>query len=139
MRRLTRFVNEAAQEDGEILFIAERHLLTFGLIPEAPLFPDYERVFLMEMAMSGNPSYLGRFHEDLRNQRFSLIISAPMFTRLKGPEDVFGEENNAWVQNVSEPVLCYYQPHKRIREIGLQTLIPREDGKDCETQQGGQE
>lgn len=120
-----------AESSGEILFISERHLLTFHTIEDVPLVDDYEKVFLMEMAMADNPNYLGRFYQDLKNKRFSLIVTEPLFTLQKDSQEVFGEENNAWVTNVSEPILCYYTTQKRLREIPLQLLVPRSDPQNC--------
>jgi len=129
LERLERLIQNNAK--GEVLFISERQLLTFHYLKNIPLVADYEKVFLMEMAMAGNPLYLGRFYDDLRNQRFDLIVSEPLFLRLKGRSEAFGEENDAWVRRVSEPVLCYYKPFRMLREVRLQLLIPREDVKDC--------
>ena len=56
-------MNGAAQ-NGPVLFINERQLVTFGDV-RVPLVPDYEAVTLMEMAMSGNQVYLDRFYDDL--------------------------------------------------------------------------
>ena len=44
----------------------------------------------------------------LRAQRFAAIVVDPLSYRLLGRNYAFGEENNAWVQWVVEPVLCYY-------------------------------
>ncbi|HEX9679997.1 MAG TPA: hypothetical protein VGA32_00985, partial [Anaerolineales bacterium] len=50
-----RQASRAAHDRGEaVLFIADRHLLTFGYVREVPLVPEYEVVFLMEMAMAGD-------------------------------------------------------------------------------------
>lgn len=132
LARLSRFTNEAAQE-GEVLFISQRHLLTFGLIDGISLVPEYEKVFLMEMAMAGDPAYLGRFWQDLQNHRFSMIVTDPLFLRYKGVTDSFGEENDAWVKNVSVEILCYYEHYRNLRGLSLQLLIPRPEGKPCPT------
>lgn len=121
-----------AQENGsEVLLISERQLLTFDTVENVPLVPDYEKVFLMEMAMSENPGYLGLFYQDLKNQRFDLIVSEPLSTRYKGRAKSFGEENDAWVKNVAEPVLCYYEPFRSFRELKIQLLKPRSTPEDC--------
>jgi len=131
IERLERFVSEAAQDGGRVLFISERQLLTFHMLPGIKLEPDYEKVFLTEMAMAGDPEYLGRFWDDLKNQRFALIVTEPLFLRYKGPGESFGEENDAWVKNVSEKILCYYAPQRMLREVPLQLLGPRESSGDC--------
>jgi hypothetical protein len=116
---------EAAAKGGEVLFLSQRQLLTFGLIDGVPLVEDYERVFLMEMAMAGNREYLDRFHSDLKNHRFAIIISEPLFQQVKDETQIFGEENNAWVSEVSNYVLCYYETAKLRREARIQVMIPR--------------
>jgi len=132
MAKLKKTIRMTQEESsGDILFISERHLLTFHSIENVSLVDDYEKVFLMEMAMAGNPNYLARFRQDLKNKRFALIVTEPLFTLQKDSQEIFGEENNAWVANVSEPILCYYTTQKRLREIPLQLLIPRSDPQDC--------
>ena len=37
----------------------------------------------------------------------------------------FGEENDAWVQRVSEPILCYYQPLETLNTVGVVLYTPR--------------
>jgi len=122
-----------AREDTkkDVLFLSERQLLTFHNLTDIPLVGDYEKVFLMEMAMAENPEYLGKFHADLKNQRFSLIVSEPLNTKLKGRAKGFGEENDAWVKNVSKPILCYYEPFRTFRELRLQLLKPRSQPGTC--------
>ncbi|GAB4525673.1 MAG: hypothetical protein Fur0018_10420 [Anaerolineales bacterium] len=117
---------EAAAERGEaVLFISERHLLTFGEI-DVPLIPEYERTFLMEMAMAHNEPYLRRFREDLASHRFALIVVQPLNLNLQGREAMFGEENDAWVQGVAAPLLCYYEPVKVWRKVSVQIMAPRD-------------
>lgn len=131
MDRLQRFILEAQSESGEILFITERQLLTFKSIAGVKLVPDYEKVFLMEMAMAGNPTYLDQFKQDLVNRRFSMIVTEPLFINYKGSATAFGEENDAWVKYVAEPVLCTYKAHKFLRDIRVQLLVPRESPGNC--------
>ncbi len=120
---------EAAQAVGErggqVLFISNRHLLTFHHVRNVALIPDYERVFLMEVAMAGDAAYLGRFYDDLKNHRFDLIVSEPLSRQQKGAGDVFGAENDAWVKRVSRYILCYYEPIKTLRAVQVQLLAPR--------------
>ena len=126
----------AKGEKGEVLFLTERQLLTFHNLANIPLVADYEKVFLMEMAMAENLEYLGKFHQDLRDQKFSLIVSEPLAIRYKGKAKSFGEENDAWVKNVSEAVLCYYEPFRTFRELRIQLLKPRSEPGDCPQFQG---
>lgn len=114
-----------AEAGGEILFISQRQLLTFDELPEIRLVPDYETVFLMEMAMSNNQAYLQRFHQYLRDQRFALIVASPQNTNLQGRTHAFGEENDAWVRGVSVPLLCYYHPKVKLPSVNLIIYAPR--------------
>jgi hypothetical protein len=118
---------DAAAQDGEVLFISQRQLLTFGMLEsEVRLVPEYEQIFLMEMAISRNEDYLRQFYTDLAEQRFALIFSDPLFRRMKSEEiDSLAEENNAWVQRIIEPILCAYYIEKTYGEVGVQVLKPR--------------
>ena len=126
------FTQRAAKVGDEVLFISQRHLLTFELIRDVPLVPEYETVFLMEMAMSDNQPYLEEFHKDLREARFGLIIVAPLEKLYQGRSHAFGEENAAWVREVSEPILCYYTPLDTLDSPRLQILSPRPESERCQ-------
>ena len=117
--------------EPRVLFMSERQLLTFGYLEGLELVPDYEKVFLMEMAMSGNRSYLDRFHTALRDQTYDLIVSDPLKIQYQGRSRAFGEENDAWVREVSEPALCFYEPVLTIEEAAVQILIPRSAETPC--------
>jgi hypothetical protein len=122
---------QEAAKQGEVLFIQQRQLLTFGYIKNVPLVPDYEIVTLMEMAMSRNSEYMGKFYDDINKHRFALIVAAPQFTILKGSDYNFGEENDVWVRSVSVPILCEYEPTLTIPRINIQFLVPRGTPTDC--------
>lgn len=94
--------------DGPVLFTTERHLLMFGQI-EAAMVPEYERVTLMEAAMSNNRKMLEQLYNDLRSNRFALIVSGKENLFIKENEP-FAEENNVWNMRVSPYILCYYEP-----------------------------
>jgi hypothetical protein len=116
---------QAAKSGGEVLFISQRHLLTFNEVENVPLVPEDELVFLMEMAMSDNRAYLDAFDKDISNQRFDMIVSEPLVIQYQGRNHSFGEENDAWVKRVSEPVLCYYQPAIKLDSVGVVIYTPR--------------
>ncbi len=130
---LDQVVGQAVKGGGQVLFIGERQLIMFHYLkPEVPMVPDYERVFLMEMAMSGNPDYLNRFHLQLKDHQFSMIIVEPLNLTYKGSAYSFGEENDAWVTQVSKPILCYYEVDKTLKDVHIQVLVPRDHPKsDC--------
>lgn len=116
-----------AQKKGDVLFIDQRQLLTFGYVKGLPLVADYEKKYLMDQALSENTEYLNEFHAKLENKQYSLIISEPM-RKSYADESIrnFAEENNAWVGWISRPLLKYYKPLVTLDEVGVQLLIPRE-------------
>jgi hypothetical protein len=125
------YIEDATAGGGEVLFISERQLLTFGELEGVPLVSDYEKVFLMEMAMSGNQRYLETFHDHLQDHRFDLIVSHPLKIQYQGRSHAFGEENDAWVKNVSTFVLCHYRPLTTFEDVPVQLLVPREQSGEC--------
>ncbi|NOH00742.1 MAG: hypothetical protein HND47_01555 [Chloroflexi bacterium] len=129
LQEIQAFVDEA-QPRGDVLFIDQRQLLTFGYI-RAPLIPEYEKKVLMNEALSTNVEYFQSFYRDLASQRFSLIVTEPLRTPVKDSSYEFGEENNAWVKWVSIPVLCYYQEIQTFKEVNVQLLVPKAVPDDC--------
>ena len=116
---------DVAKTEGEVLFLDHRQLLTFGYVEDVPLVNDYEKKLLMEMAMQGRGSYFESFYQDLADHRFSLIITEPLHTGIRETAYQFGDENNAWVQWVSLPLLCYYEPSFTSWDVSLQILVPK--------------
>jgi hypothetical protein len=122
---------EAVRSQGEVLFIDQRQLLTFGFIQDVPLISDYEKKFLMEQAMGDNFNFFQGFYEDLANKRFSLIVSNPLSRKKQDHSDGFAEENNAWIKWVARPILCFYKPVYTSKEVRIQLLVPRVTPKKC--------
>jgi hypothetical protein len=123
---------ERASSQGDILFMDQRQLLTFGYVKEVPLIPEYDKKVLINQAMSEDSLYFAEFYKDLATHRFSLIISHPLHENIQTDLNQFGEENNAWVTWVSTPVLCYYKPIHTLRKVTVQLLVPRQDTSGCE-------
>lgn len=116
--------------EGEILFVTERQLLTFGILKDIPLVPEYEQIELMEMAMSGNREYLERYYADLRDHRFAIIVAEKQkFTQQK--KSAFSEEDNAWVRYVGAPLLCAYKPVESLSSANVQIFVPRPAQPSC--------
>lgn len=120
-----------ASQEGEVLFMDQRQLLTFGYI-DVPLVPKYDKKVLINEALSANVLYFADFYRDLENRRFSLIVTNPVNRRLDKTEGHFGEENNAWVRWVSMPLLCYYEPVDRLKRVDVELLVPRLDISTCD-------
>lgn len=125
---------QEAQARGDVLFMDQRQLLTFGYIRDVNLVGEYEKKRMMDEALSDNAAYFEPFYRDLAAHRFSLIISDPLRTPIKDSDYQFGEENNAWVKWVSNPVLCYYEEKEILKEVGVQLLVPKHNPADCLTQ-----
>jgi hypothetical protein len=130
LAEIKQIVEQVSSGGGEPLFISERQLLTFHYI-NAPLYPDYELVFLMEMSMANNRPYLQTFHDDLKAHKFAIIVSSPLTNNIQGINHTFGEENNAWVRGVSKPVLCFYKPLKEFPAVKLVLYVPRAVPGNC--------
>jgi hypothetical protein len=112
---------------GEVLFIDQRQLLTFGYVPRIPLIADYEKKYLMDQAMASNAKYFSGFYSDLAAKRFVLIVNEPSNLVIRGSEYSFGEENDAYVKWVTQPLLCAYEPIYTSPEAGIELLVPREN------------
>ena len=118
---------EQVKGKGEVLFMDQRQLLTFGYVKGVPLVPEYEKKYMMDQALAANAAYFAGFYRDLAQHRFSLIIGEVMRTYLQGEESSSGSENNAWVKWVSTPVLCYYSPLDTYEDVNVQVLVPRSE------------
>lgn len=126
---------DLAQSQGEeILFMDQRQLLTFGYISDIPFVPEYEKKILMNNALGSRSAYFQNFYNELAEHRFGLIVSEILRTPIKDSSFEFGEENNAWVEWVSNPILCYYEPKITLKEVGVQLLVPKDEPVDCSSQ-----
>ena len=110
-------------QSGEILFMYERQLLTFGMIPRVPLVQEDEVVSLMEMAISGNEPYLEQFYRDLASHRFAAIVAHPQNLGVETGD--FIEESDVWNRLVAQPMLCQYKPALTLAYSHVQILVPR--------------
>lgn len=125
--------SQAAQaaQSGEVLFMDQRQLLTFGLVDGIQLVPEYEKKYMMDRAMAGDSEYFEAFYQDLARHRFALIISDMQFKMIKDSNYAFSEENNVWVKWVSEPLLCYYIPLRTLQNVDIQLLAPNPAAEEC--------
>ncbi len=123
--RVESLIDTRVSDGGEVLFIQSRHLLTFDLISDVTLVSEYEKVFLMEMAMSNNEAYLGQFRQDLEAHRFDLIVAEPLSLVIR-PENVrFGEENNVWVARVAYYLDAHYHSILELEKSAMSILVPK--------------
>ena len=118
------YVTEGELE-GEVLFMDQRQLVTFDLIHVNDFVFSYEKKKVMDRAMSKNQGYFDQFYADLKNHRFSMIISEPLFSRNVDTTKAWSEENYVWQDWVVDPILTYYRPLIKFSEIGVQILVPK--------------
>jgi hypothetical protein len=130
LAQIKQTVEQSVSSGGQVLFISERQLLTFHYI-NAPLYPDDELVFLMEMAMAKNQPYLDAFYNNLKDHKFAIIVSHPVSTNFQGSEHVFGEENDAWVRGVSKPLQCFYKPAMKFPKVNVILYVPKSGPGNC--------
>ena len=123
-------VSDASQH-GEVLFMDQRQLLTFGYIRGVPFVPEYEKKYMMDQAMASNAAYFQPYYQDLSRKRFALILTEPLKVNIK-KTGVFWEENDLWVTWVSAPTLCFYEPVLTDKATGIQLLAPRQNPSGCE-------
>ncbi|MBI5297373.1 MAG: hypothetical protein HY869_17985 [Chloroflexi bacterium] len=124
-------VNDFSQR-GEVLFMDQRQLLTFGYVNAVPFVPEYEKKYMMDQAMASNAAYFQPYYRDLAAGRFALIVTEPLKVVLKTDGGVFSEENDLWVAWVSAPTLCFYEPIMDDRTVGVMMLVPRKNPVGCE-------
>lgn len=118
-------VIDAQRGKGPVLFISNRQLITFKNLKVDQFEAEYEKVFLMEMAMSGNPQYLGKFTQQLQQHRFPLILTEPLNANLQDQTYSFSEENNLWVERVEQSILANYRRLDDFNEFDLVVYVPK--------------
>ena len=118
---------ENATVEDEVLFIDQRQLLVFGDYPSLHWDPAFEQVELMDRALAMDEDYLSTFYAQLQTQRYRWIICDPQPVVFKGRSGPFGEENDAWVNAVTIPLLEAYQPRYRLDDVGIWILEPRNE------------
>ena len=114
---------QSYSKSGEVLFIYQRQLLTFGMIPNVKMVPEDEVVSLMEMAISGNKPYLNKFYADLASHRFAAIVASRQNLGVETGD--FIEESNVWTKLVAQPLLCQYKPAVTLTFSNIQVFVPR--------------
>lgn len=131
LRDLQTHVDSANQQNRDVLFISQRHMISMHMLEGVNLVPAYEREELMEMAMSNQEDYLDVFRNEVQNQRFALIVVDPLKFRLLGSNYPMGEENNAWARRVIRPILCNYQVASSYPQFNLALYVPQEGIRQC--------
>lgn len=118
---------EQSQSGGKpVLFVSNQQMLAINRFPGILPVPKYEVVNIMEMAMTENQEYFTEFHQRLANHEWGLIIVDSVTAEIVKRDKSFGEEQNAWANWVSMPLLRYYQVVVDDRFIGIVLLTPQE-------------
>jgi hypothetical protein len=124
LEELQDIINATPSADRQVLFISQRHFVTFNYVQGVTLVSDYEVVFLMEMAMAGNQAYFDQFEKDLKSHRFTLIVSEPLSMTIQDEQYMFSEENNAWTTWVTALIRKYYHESSRLPNTGVVVSEP---------------
>jgi hypothetical protein len=135
LQRIQSFV-ACARQHGEVLFMDQRQLLTFGHMGDLPLVDEYEKKFVMDKALEGNELFFQQFQKDLAASRFSLIVTEREAVLYKQAEvDTIGdslfEENNAWVRWVTTPLLQNYESVADYKDVAVEMFMPIGRDFDC--------
>ncbi len=109
-----------------VLLVDNPHLIAFDFWRTPPAAPEFEKVFLMEAAMTRNQAYLEAYYKALNTQKYDYIVTEHLSTLLLTETHAFGEENDAWVKEISIPTLCYYEVTESFEALGLDYLAPRD-------------
>jgi len=126
--QLQQYVDEAVADGGEVLFISQRHLITFGLIRNVPLVHEHEKVLLQEMVMAKNEVYLDHLGAELANQRYALIVTDHLPSVWKDPNKVsLAMENNVVLKDLVPLFTCAYEEQDVLLSGSLDILVPKAD------------
>ena len=131
LAKLQGHVDQANAGGGKILFITQRHLLSMHMLNNVTLVPEYEREDLMEIAMSNNIPYLQKFREDMKDQRFALIVVDPLNYNVLSKNRSFAEENNVWVTRIMKSILCNYREEAIFPADEIALYVPQEGERQC--------
>lgn len=131
IRNMRAYIYPVVDQGKPVLFIDNKQLITFGYFPPIRMVPDYETVFMLEMAMSGNGKFFEKFRQDLKDNRFGAIITYPQPDRLQGPGQSFFEENNVQIKYIGQVLTCYYQSVRSWADVSVEIFLPRPQPQNC--------
>lgn len=123
--KLQGLVDETVAKGGSVLFITQRQLLTYGLITNVPLVPEYDNIDLMEFAMTNYRPLIDQFQADIAAHKYALIIAPIPPRQLQTTDSAFSEENNAWLKRVSIPLLRDYKILATFEDGDFVILVPK--------------
>ncbi|MBV6396530.1 MAG: hypothetical protein HFACDABA_02128 [Anaerolineales bacterium] len=126
LAKLQQLVDETTDGGGSVLFITQRHLLTYNLISGVPLVREYDNIDLMEYAITNYRPMIDQFRADVAAHKYALIIAPIPPGQLRENDSPFSEENNAWLKRISLPMLRSYKILAEFPEGDFVVLIPDE-------------
>lgn len=126
LTELQQLVDQTIADGGSVLFIAQRHLLTYDLISGVPLVPEYDNIDLMEYAITNYRPMIDQFRTDVVAHKYALIIAPIPPGQLRETDSAFSEENNAWLKRISIPMLREYKILATFEDGGFVVLVPDE-------------
>jgi type II secretory pathway predicted ATPase ExeA len=85
----------------------------------------------MEVAMADNLQYLGKFRQDIQEQRFALIVVDPLSDKTLARRRAFAEENNVWVTQVARYILCNYREEEVFAADEIALYVPQVGTRQC--------
>jgi hypothetical protein len=132
---LQEYVDEANANGGEILFITQRHLISMHMLNNVTLIPEYEREDLMEIAMANDMQHIEIFGEDMKAQRFALIVVDPLNYNTLSRNRIFSEENNVWVTRIMRHILCNYREEAVFPADEIALYVPQTGVRQCPTKE----
>jgi hypothetical protein len=130
IKSIQEFVS-CAKNQGEVLFLDQRQLLTFGYFDDVPLVLEYEKKIVMDEALAKNEEYFNNFYADLADARFSMIIADRQFKVKKDLTRALAEENNAWVKWVTIPLLREYESVAVYQSDRIELFMPKGRTYQC--------
>ena len=131
LSQLQQRIDQVDAQNGEILFITQRHLVSMHMLDGVTLVPEYEREDLMEIAMANDLRHLQTFRKDMDDQRFALIVVDPLNYNLLSKQRSFAEENNVWVTRIMRHILCNYREEIAFPADEIALYVPQEGARQC--------
>ncbi|HUE99644.1 MAG TPA: hypothetical protein VMN99_10345 [Anaerolineales bacterium] len=131
LTNLQEYVDQVNGQDGEILFITQRHLISMHMLENVTLVPEYEREDLMEIAMANDIQHIQTFREDMEDHRFALIVVDPLNYNILSRQRSFAEENNVWVTRIMKPILCNYREEAVFPADEIALYVPQDGERQC--------
>lgn len=124
LSQLQQLVEETVADGGSVLFITQRHLLTYDLITGVPLVREYDNIDLMEYAITNYRPMIDKFRADVAAHKYAMIIAPVPPGQLRENDSPFSEENNDWLKRISIPMLRSYKVLATFEDGDFVVLIP---------------